>query len=168
MIPQPYLLDERRIHFLAGVLKPYVHEGDSMIDLGCGAGLLRKHFPETKYTGVDQNPEAIKLCKKESPDAVWLCKNLSDIKGFAYDIVVHAGIPSLSYNAWDIHTRLYPEIVLLEAGHCVEDKSDTVLGFNKVMAIYKKRGYESIYTGKYSMDGPVPERFFELMRLYAF
>jgi ubiquinone/menaquinone biosynthesis C-methylase UbiE len=66
-------------------LKPYIKEGDRILDIGCGNGRLFKYLstnyqlPTTNYVGVDQSEELIKIAthsslklrraRKNNPDA---------------------------------------------------------------------------------------------------
>lgn len=163
MIPQPYLVDPKRVAFLASRLKPHVRDDYSIIDLGCGSGLFAGHFKENPYTGIDSNKEAIKSCLKQFPDATWVLGTMKAIPKTTYDVVIHTGIPSVSYNAWQVHKKLMPRFVLLEAGYCMHGGSDTVKGFDKILNIYVDNGYLEIDRGWFVMDSPVPDRWYKVL-----
>lgn len=60
------------------ILKEEVMEGESVLDVGCGAGRLAFHF-DSGYTGIDITPSYIELAKKKFPNLTWVegdCRKL--------------------------------------------------------------------------------------------
>jgi len=47
---------------------PYLEDGKTLLDVGCGMGwgsaLIKKHKPKMKITGIDISEEAIKFCRE--------------------------------------------------------------------------------------------------------
>lgn len=68
----------------------------TVIDMGCGGGAnihwLKQAFPHWEFTGIDFDPEAVAVGKKQNPDEKFQCEdilNLSDgIKSQKYDLVL--------------------------------------------------------------------------------
>ena len=50
-------------------LSRYCPQGGDVIDLACGEGCLSPYLPGRGLVGVDNSPEALKLCQKHYPDA---------------------------------------------------------------------------------------------------
>lgn len=65
--------------------------GDSLLDLGCGQGILSRHLPPgVKYTGVDASPSLVQQAKKRSPHSFTvgdLCKPLN-FSGFSHAAMI--------------------------------------------------------------------------------
>lgn len=64
---------------------------DSVLDLGCGDGLLISQFKNycTKITGVDNSEESLKLAFKINPDAEFINEDIAklDLPKKSYDVV---------------------------------------------------------------------------------
>ncbi len=54
--------------------------GDSVLDIGCGTGLISKRFTEVgiKYVGIDFSEERIRRARELNPDADFICGDLRD------------------------------------------------------------------------------------------
>lgn len=56
----------------------------NVIDLGCGGGAnifwLKQAFPHWEFTGVDFDPEAIKVCRRQSPNEQFYCEDVLNLK----------------------------------------------------------------------------------------
>lgn len=75
------------------IFSPYVKEGMSVLDVGCGNGRLYRYLKDKKisYFGIDQNQYLVEQAKERYPEAVF-------IRG---DITQLAKIPELSGKQFD-------------------------------------------------------------------
>jgi 2-polyprenyl-3-methyl-5-hydroxy-6-metoxy-1,4-benzoquinol methylase len=68
----------------------------SLIDIGCGNGhtlaYLHKHWPETKYTGLDLSSEAIRIARKKAPFATLIQGFLDQEDLNEYQVVCCLGV----------------------------------------------------------------------------
>ncbi|MBS4963425.1 MAG: methyltransferase domain-containing protein [Phocaeicola dorei] len=71
-----------------------VHEGDSVIDLGCGNGMLTKHLSDMglEVTGIDASEEMLDIAHNSHPE-------LTFIKSDALDFTVNEPVNAIFSNA---------------------------------------------------------------------
>jgi SAM-dependent methyltransferase len=80
--------DGVRRAFLGGFrVKPILQaldmqKGESLLDAGCGYGVMRTHFTTYRYTGIDLSPERIEWASKRYPDAAFSVRDAAET-GFA-------------------------------------------------------------------------------------
>jgi trans-aconitate methyltransferase len=64
----------------------------TIIDIGCGAGILRSYFREAEignYTGVDISSEAIRMCaERKFPSSQFIVADFDDYVPMLHDIVI--------------------------------------------------------------------------------
>lgn len=72
------------------IIKDYIKESDSVLDLGCGGGALKSFLPNNKYLGVDYSETAINLATERFGGyfEVLDTRNLSKFKDNEFDVVV--------------------------------------------------------------------------------
>lgn len=96
----------------------------NILDIGCGCGslaaVLRKHYPEIRYTGIDYAKEAILIARNQWPFARFFHKDYKDLlkKDIErYDIInacsLHNVLPD-GDKALERLLNLQPHILLLE------------------------------------------------------
>lgn len=70
-------------------------EGCKVLDAGCGFGDFYKHlkerFQKIEYTGLDLNPNFIKICEEKYPEANFQLANLLDPLTESYDYIFASG-----------------------------------------------------------------------------
>ena len=91
-------IDKAHADLLSTALK-YIKPGDSVLDIGCGAGAYLHHFEKNyKATGIDLNEEMIKAGPMHVPGAVFIYDNFltrkfSEKFHYIYSISVLEFIP---------------------------------------------------------------------------
>jgi SAM-dependent methyltransferase len=101
--------------FLYNALQRYVHtdyspiakflleayapvQGQPVLELGCGTGLLSEFFPPGTYTGVDTDAARVDVARKRYPHAAFLHR---DATALPVDLI--AGYPFIFCHAWIHH-----------------------------------------------------------------
>ena len=81
-------LTAQKISFLTKMLP--ATKGLSVLDVGCGPGSNTHLFSPFEYTGVDINPEYIKVAQKQFPDCKFLIQDAQalDFPEYSFDLVV--------------------------------------------------------------------------------
>src|SRR5437763_513367 len=55
-----------------------LQKGDSLLDLGCGQGILARHIPkETAYLGIDLSPALIDAAKKHQKERAFVVGDMT-------------------------------------------------------------------------------------------
>jgi len=85
-------LDELgRYSILVGYVQHFAPQ-PSVLDVGCGSGLLRAHLPEDafgSYVGIDPCAEAIDRARRRADDrTTFLCCELGGLESEPFDVVV--------------------------------------------------------------------------------
>lgn len=79
------------------LLECAVHQGDSVLDVGCGFGdlypLLRRMAKQVRYTGIDLSPDLLASARELQPQANFFCGDLFDFDPApaSYDLVILSG-----------------------------------------------------------------------------
>lgn len=70
-----WLWDDMRL------LEPYIHDGDAILDLGCGNGRLYQlcRTKPAAYTGIDQSDELIRIAREKFPDANFVAGSMTKL-----------------------------------------------------------------------------------------
>src|SRR3989344_7434016 len=71
-------------------------QGKSILDVGCGFAdlydYIKKQVPDFKYTGIDINPENLKIAKENHKELNLILGNILDNKLPKFDFVISSGL----------------------------------------------------------------------------
>jgi SAM-dependent methyltransferase len=91
--------------------------GSTILEIGCGtglyAGMLADRYPNSEYTGIDANPEALAIARRRNPDLRFEEKDFRDVipLRLKYDLVcAHAFLKHFDYETW---LDLFPKFLSL-------------------------------------------------------
>jgi SAM-dependent methyltransferase len=87
---------------------------DSILDVGCGTGLLKEYLDRSglghvRYTGVDIVEGMVELCRRKFPDATFQHVQRADEVAGTYDVVLLAGTFNIIPDGFT--TERYRELV---------------------------------------------------------
>lgn len=174
--------DSNRSRILAGAVEPFVRQGDSVLDVGCGFAHFRK-FQGTilprllhdshaiRYRGIDNRADVIAACRAAYPWAEFTVGDAATTPLRQYDAVFHLGFDRKDLSdAWKAHESLRvagfaPRLVLLEAGSPVGKQSKHLESFAEVFGAYIEAGYEDKAVGRYrwTYDVTQPDRRYAVL-----
>jgi 2-polyprenyl-3-methyl-5-hydroxy-6-metoxy-1,4-benzoquinol methylase len=82
--------ESHRYSIIAGCCEYYVPGNRTVLDVGCGEGILQRRLRYTSYVGVDMNLQAITLARsKESENTRFVLAGAEDFQpDGAYDVIV--------------------------------------------------------------------------------
>ena len=170
-----------RAEILYNVVKDYIEEEMSILDIGVGCGVMvgfmKKDFENLDYVGIDNDPGHIKGLKKAHRKRAytWVKGEVEDFQPDKFDIVIHTALPSLQVGGrfWRIHEILLakeetrPFLVFLEVGEYKEGGSNTMKTFEMVKEMYLNKGYHAGESGRFHVEAegfPIPQRHYALLR----
>ena len=161
-----------RSTILFNAILPFLRSDTSVLDIGCGYAdypkfqgtilplLLKESLPKLTYHGIDNRSEVIAQCKMAYPWGEWTVGDASRfVPERLYDIVFHLGFDRKDLSdAWKIHSKLSPRIVLLEAGSPSADIiSKHIESYLEVLVGYEMRGYFLRADNNYIWSYPVTQ-----------
>ena len=80
--------------FVADFIRP--REGDRVLDIGCGTGVMLKYLPRVEYVGFDMSPQYIAACRaRYGSRGTFFCERVTRdvLRGHQpFDIVLAVGI----------------------------------------------------------------------------
>jgi trans-aconitate methyltransferase len=122
----------------------------NLIDVGCGNGhtvaYLMERWPETRFTGLDLSPEAIRIAREKAPGATFVRGFLDEISLRQYQVVILLGVAEhfedISINLARVRSLITPGgVAYIEVPNCINHpKSKRVEGFRRL--VYGSRQME--------------------------
>ena len=133
--------------------------GAKVLDAGCGGGIPISQMLSEKFgvTGVDFSESQIELAKKNVPDAIFICQDMTEL-GFpdntfdgicSYYAIIH--IPREEHQALltNFYRMLKPggvALLCLGAGNVVDDIDENFLGTRMYWSHYDSETYLKMLT----------------------
>lgn len=80
---------------IRAIIKEYLtlHQYESILDFGCGIGILAPLFPSKKYLGFDIDEKAIAFARKKYPRYAFIWGNATSLKlDKKFDLIVVVGV----------------------------------------------------------------------------
>lgn len=143
--PSNYLHGNKRSEYLVSLVKQYVNSDVSILELGCNVGRNLNHLWKAGYrnlSGVEVNPEALKLMKQNFPDMQVITYEgaIEDrIKRLGeYDLVFTMAVLEHIHNdsEW-----VFSEIVRKAKGHLITIEGEKKIGSD----LHFPRNYKNIF-----------------------
>jgi len=129
----------------------------TFLDIGCGCGavseLIRLHYPEIEYTGMDYATEAVDIASKQWPDANFIEKDYKDITSEEvnqYNIVCACSLHNVLPDGDDaINTllALNPKYLILSKILTTPNKSyfETYQAYNEIITYKYFHNYQKLH-----------------------
>jgi len=167
-----------RSDLLFDAIRPFLRAGDSILDVGCGFAAYPKMQGTTLprlihdaldaiYVGIDHRADIIDQCKLAYPWAEWVAGDAGTfVPKNKYSAVFHLGFDRKDLSdAWRVHARLSPRVVLLEAGSPMGKHSGHLDCWLGVKTFYEAHDYALAVQGAYVWTYKVsqPSRRFAIL-----
>lgn len=167
--PWPYLMkNEVRSKVLFEALKPHLHDGEQVLDVGCGYSPLAEPLLANEHSifGFDPNVGCINYLRKNFPQGGWVRSGFRDMPTKFCTVLLLLGIsgnPVAIENFLHRALSVYPDIVFLDTAIC--SRKDVTLRdgipfhnkeerwrklHNRVVEILLERRYEMKKCGYYA------------------
>ncbi len=172
--PEPYLKKtEPRGSTLVSLIKPYLREGDKVLDSGCGYSPMADTLLALGYgvTGFDIHPDAIAHLKNKQPRGEWWCIPYEEINFTGYTVLLLLGAGD-AWNGEDFHdyilrtiTQNKIRLILLEMAYTIKTHPREK-GYFHALDTLIESGYHMIKAGLYDsgMVGRASSRIFDILR----
>lgn len=140
---------EPRGKILFNILKPYLREGDRILDVNCGFSPLASHLLKAGFrvTGFDIHIEIVKHLKKKFSKGCWLNISLEKHLKEYFEVIIILGINALSFTELLSHHQ--PRLVLLEVVEA-EQRYPCHDRYKEAIKFLLENGYHQRKFGKYN------------------
>lgn len=81
------------------LLKPFIDDCKTVLDVGCGVGIVSLALPHINVVGVDKSSEMIRVAQELSPNGTFHCADWHEYKPQSVDLVIAQAFLHLMNNA---------------------------------------------------------------------